>query len=247
MSKLDGKIALITGGTTGIGAATAKLYRSEGATVIVTGANPKTAEAARTQLPGIDVIVSNQGDVRSSKSLVDQVTAKHGRIDILFVNAGVAHFAPIEAVDEAFFDAEFNINVRGAYFMVKHALPVIPDGGTIILTASTAASSGGANMSVYAATKAALRSFGRTLAAELAPRNIRVNVVSPGPIETPIFGKTGLAAEQIEGFLADAKVRVPLKRLGRPEEVAAAALFLAADATFVTGGEIIVGGGLVDI
>jgi len=247
MSKLDGKIALITGGTTGIGAATAKLYRSEGATVIVTGANPKTAEVARTQLPGIDVIVSNQGNVRASKSLVDQVTARHGRIDILFVNAGVAHFAPIEAVDEAFFDAEFNINVRGAYFMVKHALPVIPDGGTIILTASTAASSGGANMSVYAATKPALRSFGRTLAAELAPRNIRVNTVSPGPIETPIFGKTGLAAEQIDGFLADAKVRVPLKRLGRPEEVAAAALFLAADATFVTGGEIIVGGGLVVI
>jgi NAD(P)-dependent dehydrogenase (short-subunit alcohol dehydrogenase family) len=247
MVKLEGKIALITGGTTGIGAATAKLFQSEGATVIVTGSNPKTAEAARAELPGIEVIVSNQGDTQAVKALVDQVKAKHGRIDVLFVNAGVAHFAPLEASDEAFFDNQFNINVRGAYFLLKHAAPVIPDGGAIILTASTAASLGGVGMSVYAATKAALRSFGRTLAAELAPRNIRVNTVSPGPIETPIFGKTGLSQEQIDGFIEGAKVRVPMKRLGTPEEVAVAALFLAADATFVTGGEIIVGGGLVSI
>ena len=247
MAKLDGKIALITGGTTGIGAATAKLLQYEGATVLVTGSNPKTAVAARMTLPGIDVIVSNQGDTVSTKALIDQVEAKHGRIDILFVNAGIAHFAPVEDVDEAFFDKQFNVNVRGAYFVVKHAVPVIPDGGTIILTASTAASTGSAGMSVYAATKAAVRSFGRTLAAELAPRNIRVNTVSPGPIETPIFGKSGLTDEQINGFLEGAKARVPLKRVGKPEEVAAAVLFLAVDATFVTGTELIVGGGLVDI
>ena len=247
MAKLEGKIALITGGTTGIGAASAKLFQAEGATVIVTGSSAKSVEAAKAELPGIEVIVSDQADTKASEALVDQVKAKHGRIDVLFVNAGVAHFAPLEASDEAFFDNQFNVNVRGAYFLLQHAAPVIADGGAIILTASTAASQGGAGMSVYAATKAALRSFGRTLAAELAPRNIRVNTVSPGPIETPIFGKSGLSQAQIDGFIEGAKARVPMGRLGAPEEVAATALFLAADATFVTGGEIIVGGGLVSI
>lgn len=247
MSKLSSKIALITGGTTGIGAATAKLFQSEGATVIVTGQNPGTVEAARIQSPGIEAVVTDQSDTISTKTLIERVRAKHGRIDILFVNAGVAHFAPIANVDEDFFDKQFDINVRGAYFVVKHAVSIIPDGGAIILTASAAASSGAPGMSVYAATKAAVRSFGRTLAAELAPRNIRVNTVSPGPIRTPIFGKTGLSQEQIDEFIEGVKSRVPLRRIGTPEEVAATALYLAADATFVTGGEIVVGGGLVDI
>ena len=247
MSKLDGKIALITGGTTGIGAATARLFQAEGATVIVTGSNPATAEAAKADLPGVEVIVSNQGDVVQVKALIDQVKAKHGRVDVLFVNAGIAHFAPIEAVDEAFFDKEFDVNVKGAYFAAAFAAPVIPDGGTILFTASTAASSGMASASVYSATKAAVRSFGRTLGAELAPRRIRVNVLSPGPIETPIFGKSGLSEEQIAGFKTGIQQRVPLARLGTVDEVAKAALFLAADATFSTGTELIVGGGLVDI
>lgn len=245
MSKLSGKIAVITGGTTGIGAATAKLFQSEGATVVVTGQNPATVEAARVQSPGIEAVLADQSDTISTKALVEHVRAKHGRIDILFVNAGVAHFAPIENVDEDFFDREFAVNVRGAYFVIKHALSVMPDGGAIILTASTAASSGAPALSVYAATKAALRSFGRTLAAELAPRGIRVNTLSPGPIKTPIFGKTGLSQDQIDGFIEGIKSRVPLGRIGNPEEVAATALYLAADATFMTGGEIVVGGGLV--
>ena len=247
MSKLDGKIALITGGTTGIGAATARLFQAEGATVIVTGSNPATAETAKADLPGVEVIVSNQGDVAQVKALIEQVKAKHGRIDVLFVNAGIAHFAPIEAVDETFFDKEFDVNVKGAYFAAAYAAPVIPDGGTILFTASTAASSGMASASVYSATKAAVRSFGRTLGAELAPRGIRVNVLSPGPIETPIFGKSGLSEEQIAGFKTGIQSRVPLARLGNVDEVAKAALFLAADATFSTGTELIVGGGLVDI
>jgi NAD(P)-dependent dehydrogenase (short-subunit alcohol dehydrogenase family) len=247
MAKLEGKIALITGGTTGIGAATARVFQNEGATVVVTGSNPKSLDAARAALPGVEVALVNQADTAASKTLVDRVVAEHGRIDILFVNAGIAQFAPLEASDEAMFDAQFSVNVRGAYFVVKHAAPVIPKGGAIILTASTAASSGGLNMSVYSATKAAVRSFGRTLAAELAPRGIRVNTVSPGPIETPIFGKTGLSQAQIDGFLEGAKARVPMGRIGQPEEVAAAVLYLAADATFVTGEELIVGGGLVSI
>jgi NAD(P)-dependent dehydrogenase (short-subunit alcohol dehydrogenase family) len=247
MGRLEGKTSLITGGTTGIGAATAKLFRAEGAAVVVTGANPQTAEAAKAELSGIEVIISDQGDTHATKDLIDQVTAKHGGIDILFVNAGVARFAPLEAVDEAFFDAQFDVNVRGAFFVVKHAAPAMRNGGAIILTASVSASLGGVGMSVYSASKAALRSFGRTLAAELAPRNIRVNTVSPGPVETPIFRKTGLTPEQIVDYRAAARTNVPLGRVGRPEEIAAAVLFLAADASFVTGEELIVGGGLASI
>ncbi len=246
-NKLKDKIVLISGGTSGIGAATAKLFQAEGASVIVTGSSQKSVDAAKAELPGIEVLVSNAGDVAATKALVDQVKAKHGRIDVLFVNAGIAKFAPLEAADEAFFDAQFNVNVKGAYFLVQHAAPIIPDGGSIILTASTAASSGGPNMSVYSATKAAVRSFSRTLAAELAPRNITVNTLSPGPIETPIFGKSGLDQASIDGFISNIKTRVPLGRIGHVDEVAAAALFLAADATFTTGSELIVGGGLVDV
>ncbi len=204
-------------------------------------------ESARAELPGIEVVVSDQANTADIRSLVEQVKAKHGRIDVLFVNAGVGALTPLESVDEAEFDRVFDINVRGAFFMIKHAAPVMSDNGAIILTASTAASSGMAGMSVYSATKAALRSFGRTLAAELAPRGIRVNTVSPGPIETPIFGKGGLTEAQIQGFKDHLRAMVTLQRLGTSEEVAAAVLFLAADATFVTGAELIVGGGLGDI
>ena len=247
MAKLDGKIALITGGTSGIGEATAKLFQAEGATVIVTGANPARTEAARAALPGIEVIASEAGDPEAARALVDQVKAKHGRIDVLFANAGVAQFAPSSGVDEAFYDRLFDINVKGLYFLLKHAAPVISDGGAILLTGSVAGSNGGDGMSVYGATKAAVRSFARTFANELAPRNIRVNTISPGPIETPIFGKSGLTQAQIDGFIQGATARVPLGRLGHADEVARAALYLAADATFTTGGELIVGGGLIDV
>jgi NAD(P)-dependent dehydrogenase (short-subunit alcohol dehydrogenase family) len=194
--------------------------------VIVTGQNPKTIDATRSEVPGIDVMLSNQRDIASSKRLIEQIKQRYDRIDVLFVNAGIAHFAPLESVDEEFFDLQFGINVRGAHFVAKHAVPIIPDGGAIIFTGSTAGSSGGPAMSVYSATKAAIRSLGRTLAAELAPRNIRVNIVSPGPISTPIFGKTGLSKEQIDGFLEGIKTRVPLARIGKPEEVAVTVLFL---------------------
>ena len=247
MAKLDGKVALITGGTTGIGAATARLFKAEGASVVVTGANPNSLEAARAELPGIEVVLSDQADPSASAALADAVAARHGRIDILFVNAGVAAFSPLDQLTEEHFDRQFGINVRGALFAAKAAAPHIPQGGSIIFTASTAASLGMAGTSVYSATKAAVRSFARSLGAELAPRGVRVNAISPGPIETPIFGKSGMSAEQIEGFKSDITSRVPLGRIGRPEEIAAAVLFLAADATFVTGEEIIAGGGMVVI
>ena len=245
--KLTNKVALITGGTTGIGAATARLFQAEGATVIVTGSSPNSVEAARSALPGIDVVLSDQANPDAAKILIDHIKAEHGRIDVLFVNAGIAKFAPLEAADEDQFDAIFKVNVRGLFFLVKHAVPVMPDGGAILFTGSTAASRGGAGMSVYSASKAAVRSLARTLAAELAPRNIRVNVVSPGPIETPIFGKVGLTKDQLAGWMENVKQEIPLGRIGQPDEVAAAALFLAADASFTTAAEILVGGGMVDV
>ena len=247
MARLENRIALITGGTTGIGAATARLFRDEGATVVVTGSSPKSVEAARAELKGIEVVLSDQSDAAASKALADDVARRHGRIDILFVNAGVAGFAPLDQVSEDDFDRQFGINVKGALFVAKAAAPHIPEGGSIIFTASTVASMGMPGTSVYSATKAAVRSFARTLGAELAPRGVRVNAVSPGPIETPIFGKTGMSAEEVAGFKSGVTSRVPLGRMGRPEEIAATALFLAADATFITGEEIISGGGLAVI
>ena len=248
MAKLEGKIALITGGTSGIGAATAKRFQSEGAKVIVTGSNPKTLEAARHELSGIDVMASDAGDAAATKVLIDQVRSRYGRIDVLFVNAGIAKFSPSADVDEAFFDAQFNINVKGAYFVIKHAAPVMADGGSIILTSSVSGVLGGGGQTVYGATKAAIRSFGRTFAAELAPRRIRVNTISPGPIATPIFGKTGLTAEQLSGITESLMTTIPLKRVGQPEEIAAAALFFASDeSSYTTGAELFVDGGMVDI
>ena len=248
MAKLDGKIALISGGTSGIGAETAKLFQAEGATVIVTGSSQASVDAAKAELPGIEVLVSNAGDITATKALVDQVAAKHGRIDVLFVNAGIAKFAPIEQVDEAFFDSQFDVNVKGAFFLLKHAAPVISDGGSIILTASVAGASGGlGGGTVYGSTKAALRSFGRTFASELKSRGIRVNTISPGPIDTPILDKNGFTPAQKEAFLTGAATRIPLGRAGTSPEVAAAALYLAADATYTTGAELFVDGGLIDL
>jgi NAD(P)-dependent dehydrogenase (short-subunit alcohol dehydrogenase family) len=247
MPKLHDKIALITGGTSGIGAATAKLFQAEGATVIVTGSSLKTVETARAELPGIEVVVSDQADTAASKNLVDQVRAKHGRIDVLFINAGVAFPAPLDSVDEDSFDRQFNINVRGAFFIIKYSAAIMPDHSAIILNSSNAASQGWAGLSVYSASKAALRSIGLALAAELAPRNIRVNTLSPGPIETPFLSKTGMTSEQVQGFKDMITPLVPLKRRGTSEEVAAAALFLAADATYSTGTELRVDGGIVDV
>ncbi|MGH7025309.1 MAG: SDR family oxidoreductase [Caulobacteraceae bacterium] len=248
MAKLDGKIALISGGTSGIGAATARLFQAEGATVIVTGSSQKSVDAAKAELPNVEALVSDAADVAATKTLVDQVKAKHGRIDVLFVNAGIARFAAIEAVDEAFFDAQFDVNVKGAFFLIKHAIPVIPDGGAIILTASVAGANGGLGGStIYGATKAALRSLGRTVAKELTPRGIRVNTISPGPIVTPILDKGGLTPAQKDAFIAGAKTRIPMGRTGTEQEVAAAALYLAVDATYTTGAELFVDGGLIDL
>ena len=243
MNRLRDKVALITGGTSGIGAATAKCFQAEGATVIVTGSNSRSVEAARKSMPEVEVIASEAGDPEAAKKLVDQVREKHGRIDVLFVNAGIARVAPSAEVAHAFFDKLFETNVRGPYFLLKDAIPVMRDGGSIILTSSVAAVKGIAGMSVYAATKAALRSFGLSFAAELAPRRIRVNTITPGIINTPIATKMDLSPEQIAGF-AQMLEKVPLGRIGEPEEIAAAALYFASDeSAFTTGSELLIDGG----
>jgi NAD(P)-dependent dehydrogenase (short-subunit alcohol dehydrogenase family) len=243
--KLSNRIALITGGTTGIGAATATCFQAEGARVIVTGSDPTTLQVAQEKMPGIEVMASEAGDVASTKRLVENVKATHGRIDVLFVNAGISRFNPISMVDEAFFDALLDVNVRGAFFVMKHAIEIMPDGGSIILTSSVSGALGVAGQTVYGATKAAVRSFGRTFARELAPRRIRVNTISPGPIETPGLAKAGMQPGQMASI---AQQIVPLARVGQAEEVASAALFLASeDASYITGAELFVDGGLVEL
>ena len=244
MDILKNKVALITGGTSGMGAATAKRFHAEGATVVVTGSSTASVEAARKEMPGIEVIASDAGDPQAAKALIEHVREKYGRIDVLFVNAGIARVAPISAVDEALFDRVFAVNLRGPYFLIKHALPVLVDGGSIILTSSGGAVKGIPGLSVYSATKAALHSLGLTLAAEFAPRAIRVNTITPGPIDTPIGGKMGLTPEQMAGF-AQMIEKLPLRRPGQPEEIASAALYFASDESrFTTGTELRVDGGM---
>lgn len=244
MDRLKGKIALITGGTSGIGAATAKLFQEEGAKVTVTGASEHSVNAARQAMPGVDVVLSNAGDTQAAQELVRSVVQKHGKIDVLFVNAGIARVAAAADAEEQQFDELFATNVRGPYFLLKHAIPVLSEGGSVLLTSSTSALRAVAGLSAYGASKAALRSLGITLAVELAPRKIRVNTLTLGPINTPISGKMGLTPEQIAGF-GEMIARVPLKRPGEANEVAAAALYLASDESrFTTGVELVIDGGL---
>lgn len=247
--KLDGKIAVITGGTSGIGLATAALFQEHGAQVIVTGRSPKPIEEAKRALGnGAVILKSDASQTADLARLAEEIRSRFGRVDVLFVNAGIAQFGPIEIVDEAFFDKIFNTNVRGAYFTIKAILPLIPDGGAIVLNSSVAGRIGSPGISVYAATKAAVRSFGRTLAAELAPRRIRVNTISPGPIRTPIFEKMTASAADAAALEERLAGTTALKRAGKPEEIASAALFLASeDSSYMVGTELLVDGGLGEL
>lgn len=192
-----------------MGAATAKRFHEEGATVIVTGSNPTTVEAARKAMPYVEAIVSDAGDPQAAMALVDRIRETYGRIDVLFVNAGMARVALATATTETIFDMLFATDVRGPYFLLKHAIPVLSDAASVILTSSAAAVQGMAGLSAYSASKAARRSLGMSLAAELAPRRIRVNTITPGPINTPIAGKMELTPEQMAGF-GEMIARVPL-------------------------------------
>jgi len=249
MGRLSGKIAIVTGGNSGIGLATAKLFAAEGAQVVITGRRKDALDAAVALIGhgslGVQGDVSNLADL---DELYAEIQRKFGRIHVLFANAGVAEVAPLGAITEAHFDKHFDINVKGLLFTVQKALPLIVDGGAIILNSSVANTKGMAAFGVYAATKAAVRSFARSWTTELKDRKIRVNVLSPGPIETPIFGKMGLPAPQVEEFGAQVSALVPLGRFGQAEEIAKAALFLASDdASYVAGADLYVDGGMVAV
>ncbi|HEY4979696.1 MAG TPA: glucose 1-dehydrogenase [Candidatus Acidoferrum sp.] len=246
MIRLEGKVAVITGGNSGIGLASAKRLAEEGARVAISGRNQKTLDEA-VKIIGHNVLAiqADTTKIPETEKLLKDVVQKLGKIDVLFVNAGIAQFLPLSDVTEAHFDDQFNTNVRGAYFTVLKAIPHLNDGASIILNTSIVSTKGQANASVYSATKAALRSFARTAATELLGRRIRVNAVAPGPIETPIFGKTGLPKEAIDEFAKHIIEAVPMKRFGKPEEIAAAVAFLASsDSSYITGVELNVDGGM---
>jgi NAD(P)-dependent dehydrogenase (short-subunit alcohol dehydrogenase family) len=249
MKRLEGKVAVVTGGNSGIGLATAKRLQEEGARVAISGRSKKTLEEAVKAIGnGIVAVQSDVAKLSDVDKLYSEVTRKLGKIDILFVNAGVAKFAPLAETSESLFDENFDINIKGAYFTIQKALPFLNDGASIIFNTSVAGSTGNPGTSAYAATKAAMRSLARTAAAELAGRGIRVNAVAPGPIETPIIGRTGLPKEAIDAFAKEIVASVPMKRFGQPEEVAGVVAFLASqDASYITGVEINVDGGLGQI
>ncbi|BDB19798.1 oxidoreductase [Pseudomonas sp. CYM-20-01] len=249
MSKLNGKVAVVTGGNSGIGLATAIRFAAEGAQVVIVGRRQSELDKA-LELIGPDAIAI-QADIAKLDDLdrvFTQVKAAKGRVDILFANAGLGDFQPIGSITEESFDRTFGINVKGTLFTVQKALPLMQAGGSVILTGSTTGTMGTAAFSVYSATKAALRNFARSWALDLKGTGIRVNVLSPGPISTPGLDSALSGTGQKEAIIDDMTAQVPLGRIGQPEEVAAAALFLASDeSSFMTGSEMFVDGGFAQV
>jgi NAD(P)-dependent dehydrogenase (short-subunit alcohol dehydrogenase family) len=248
-NKLNGKIAVITGGNSGLGLATAKQFVEEGAYVYITGRRQEELDKAVKSIG--KNITAIQGDVTSQADLdriYAQIKKEKGKIDILFANAGVAEFALLETVTEEHYAKIFDINVKGVMFSTLKALPLMPNNSSIILNASIVASKGMESFSVYSASKAAVRSFARTWSVDLKAKKIRVNAISPGVIPTPAFGKLGLNEQQIAEFVEHATGEIPLGRAGTPEEIAKAVVFLASsDSSYVTGIELFVDGGMAQI
>ena len=249
MGRLEGKTALITGGTSGIGLETARQFLAEGARVAVTGTNPATIDAASSALgPQAQIIRADAGSVSGQRDVAEAVRKSFRALDILFVNAGVAEFRPLEQWDEDGFDRSFAINMKGPFFLVQALLPILANPASIVLNASINARVGMPNSSIYAASKAALISLARTLSGELIGRGIRVNAVSPGPVSTPLFGKLGLPEAELAAMRDWILEQVPAKRFGNPSEIAKAVVFLASDeSAFTVGSELIIDGGLSNI
>jgi NAD(P)-dependent dehydrogenase (short-subunit alcohol dehydrogenase family) len=245
-SRSEQPVALVTGGTTGIGHATASLLKRHGYEVLVTGANPETLAAAERTLPkGVVVLEADARSIPDAERVADELNRRFGKLNFLYLNAGVSRMLPLEASDEAFFDEHFDTNVKGQFFTLQKVLPLIGEGGSILFTTSVGAVQGIANYSVALATKGATAAFVPALAAELAPRGIRVNAIRPGPIDTAAFDKLGLPKEAIAGFRQMIPGRVPLGRFGTAEEVAEVAVFLASPAaSYITGSVIDVDGGM---
>lgn len=246
MDKLKGKTALITGGSDGIGFASAKLFRSEGARLVITGRDEEKLERARAEL-GEDTLAvrSDAGNLSDITSLITQVEKHFGKLDVLFLNAGLSRPAPIEQVTEEQFDAIVNVNFKGEFFTIQKALPILSSNASIVITTSVVNQTGTPNFSVYAACKAAQRSLVQSLSLALIGRGIRINAVCPGPIDTGAFRNLKLPAEKVRAIHAEIAGRSPIRRFGTPDEVAKVVLFLASDdSAYVVGEEIVVDGGI---
>jgi NAD(P)-dependent dehydrogenase (short-subunit alcohol dehydrogenase family) len=249
MDRLKGKRALITGGTSGIGLETARLFMQEGARVAITGRNPETLDAARKEL-GTEVLVipSDAGDTAAQKDVAEKLRQAFGSLDIVFLNAGIADLRPVEKWDEAAFDRSVAINLKGPFFLIQALLPILANPASIVLNTSVNAHIGMPNTSVYGATKAALLSLARTLSGELISRGIRVNAVSPGPISTPLYSKLGLSPADLKAVSASIAGQVPAGRFGNPGEIAHAIVFLASDeSAFTVGSELLIDGGMSNL
>lgn len=244
--RFAGKVALVTGGNSGIGLATALAFAKEGARVVLTGRDQSTLDKAAAQL-GENVIAvrSDAGSVADGTKLAALLQQRSVMVDAVFINAGMAKLAPFESVEEDMWDVSFSTNVKGPYFLIKALLPRVNPGAAIVLNGSINAHIGMPNTSVYAASKAALISLAKTLSSELLSRRIRVNVISPGPVKTPLLTRLGLPAEQLSEVEASIQAQVPLKRFGTPDEIASAVLYLAsADSAFIIGTELVADGGM---
>lgn len=246
MERLKGKTALITGGTSGIGLATAKLFITEGARLVVTGRNPERLAAARMAL-GSDALAvrSEAGDLAAIDSLMEQTTKHLGQLDVLFLNAASVTPSPIDSVTEAQFDEIININLKGAFFSIQKALPLLNNNASIIVTTSITNKTGSPLFNAYGATKAALRSLVQSLSLALIDRGIRINAINPGPIDTEGGRRLPVPPDVFQAVIHQIEARSPIKRLGTPEEIAKVALFLASsDSSYIVGGEIVVDGGI---
>ncbi len=249
MSKLKDKVAIVTGATSGMGLDTAKLYLQEGAKVVLTGRSQEKLDAIKGELTGDFLLVpAEASSIADSKNLIETTVKSFGKIDVLFLNAGIFRLETNDGLSEEIYDEVHNVNVRGPLFTVREANAHFNEGASIIFNTSVVNIKGFGGMSAYASSKAALRSLTRTLAAEFGPRNIRVNSIAPGPIDTPIYGKHNVPQENIDQMASSFPSMVPLGRFGKGEEVATVALFLAsADSSYVTGTEIPVDGGFAQV
>jgi len=250
MTDFQNKVVLITGGNSGIGLATVQEFLEKGAKVVFSGRRQEALDEVSSQLNGdFKAVLANQANVEDNAKLVQVAVAQYGKLDVVFANAGVAQFAPSDQISEDFFDNQFNTNIKGPVFLVKEAIPHLNDGGSIIFNTSIVHQKGFEGAGVYSATKGALRAYARVLTSELAPRNIRVNAVAPGPIGTPIYSKMeGMSSEQVEEMGSSFAQGVPLKRFGESKEIAKAVTFLASDdASYVNGIELEIDGGMSQI
>jgi NAD(P)-dependent dehydrogenase (short-subunit alcohol dehydrogenase family) len=246
MNRYTNKTVLVTGGNSGIGLAAAVQFAREGARVIITGRDQATLDSAKAQLGANAIALKNdQGDIKAAKLLGTLLADQGIKLDAVFINAGVAKFAPFADIDEALWDQTFDVNVKGAYFTIQALAPLLNRGAAVILNGSINAHIGMPTSSVYAASKAALISFAKTLSLELLAQGVRVNVVSPGPVTTPLYGRLGMSDAQLGQMAAGIEAQIPVKRFGTPDEIAGAILYLASpEAAFVVGTELIVDGGM---